>query len=83
MGEEANATLPDRELMKDPHIVYKDVEETDLVRETRCKVKTIRMDTDTVDLLVELFGKLQPKCLVVPDPGITKNDGKYCLFWST
>ena len=68
MGEQANARLSDGELMKDPHIVDEDVEETDLVGETRGKVEAIGMDTDAVDLLVELFGKLQSKCLVVPDP---------------
>ena len=68
MGEQANARLSDGELMKDPHIVDKDVEEADLVGETRGKVEAVGMDTDAVDLLVELFGKLQSKCLVVPDP---------------
>ena len=35
MGEEANPRLSDRELVKDPHIVDEDVEQTDLVGETR------------------------------------------------
>ena len=68
MGEQANSRLSDRELVKDPHIVDEDVEETDLVGETRGNVKAIRMYADTVDLLVELLGKLKSKGLVVPDP---------------
>ena len=68
MGEEANPRLSDRELVKDPHIVDEDVEQTDLVGETRGDVEAIRMYADTVDLLMELFGKLKSKCLVVPDP---------------
>ena len=68
MGEQANPRLSDRELVKDPHIVDEDVEETNLVGETRGNVKAIRMYADTVDLLMELLGKLKSKSLVVPDP---------------
>ena len=69
MGEQANARLSDRKLMKDPHIVDEDVEKTDLVRETSGNVEAVGMDADAVDLLVELLSKLKSEALVVPNPG--------------
>ena len=69
VGKQADTGFSYRKLVKDPHVVDEDVEEADLVRETGGNVKAIRMDADAVNLLVELFRKLQSKCLVVPDPG--------------
>ena len=69
MGEEANPRLSNRELVKDPHIVDEDVEETNLVGETSGNVEAVRMNADAVDLLVELLGKLESEALVVPNPG--------------
>ena len=69
MGEKANARLSNREFMENPHVVDEDVEETDFVRETSGYVEAVRMDADTVDLLVELLSKLESEALVVPNPG--------------
>ena len=57
--EETDTTLSDGKLLKQSHVVYQQIEQSDLVHEAHGNVEAIWVYGDTVDLLLKPLGKFQ------------------------